>query len=288
VTAVSRRYFLIQSGAAIAAAHLNAFPLNLPLGFQSYDINDALGKDFEGACRMVAGFGYQLIDYVWLGGNSRMPPAVAGMSGKDVRRSFDSAGLACQNCHFSWSELHEDYRKTIEIAQALGLKSAVCQSLASQTKSADGWKWHADQLNELGQKAKRDGLLIGYHNHPVEFTEIQGTPVGSELPFDLLLKGTDPNLVKMQLDVGSAAVAGKDPIAYLTKYPDHYFSIHAKDVRDGKIGIAVGEGTLDWKAIFAAAKKLPLQNYVVETGARPDVVMEKLRQSVVYLRDLKI
>jgi sugar phosphate isomerase/epimerase len=287
MTAISRRQLLIQGGAAIAAARLNAFPLNLPLGFQSYDINDALGKDFDGACRTVAGYGYQLIDYVWLGGNTRMP-AVAAMTGKDVRRAFDSAGLACQNCHFSWSELHEDYAKTIGIAHALGLKSAVCQSLSSQTKTADGWKWHADQLNQLGQKAKRDGLLIGYHNHPVEFKEIEGGAPGSKLPFDLLLDGTDPKLVKMQLDVGSVAVAGKDPIAYLTKYPDNYFSIHAKDVRDGRIGIAVGEGTLDWKAIFAAAKALPLQNYVVETGARPDVVMEKLRLSVIYLRDLKI
>jgi sugar phosphate isomerase/epimerase len=92
----------------------------------------------------------------------------------------------------------------------------------------------------------------------------------------------------MQLDVGSVVVAGKDPIAYMEKYPDHYFSIHAKDVRDGKIGIAVGEGTLDWKKIFAAAKALPLQNYVVETGAGAGVVMEKLKQSVVYLRDLKV
>jgi sugar phosphate isomerase/epimerase len=176
----------------------------------------------------------------------------------------------------------EDYGKTIEIAHALGLKSAVCQSLPSQTKTADGWKWHADRLNELGEKTKRDGILTGYHNHPVEFTEIEGV-----ISFDLLVNGTDPTLVKMQLDVGSVAVAGKDPIAYLTKYPSHYFSIHAKDVRDGRIGIAVGEGTLDWKKIFTAAKALPLQNYVVETGARPGEVMEKLRQSEIYLRDLK-
>jgi sugar phosphate isomerase/epimerase len=264
MAATSRRRFLIQGAAAITSARVNAFPLDLPLGFQSYDINDTLGKDFDGACRTLAGYGYQLIDYVWLGGNARMPPAVTAKTGKDVRQSFDAAGLACQNCHFSWAELHEDYGKTIEIAHALGLKSAVCQSLPSQTKTADGWKWHADRLNELGEKTKRDGILTGYHNHPVEFTEVEGV-----IPFNLLVNGTDPTLVKMQLDIGGVAVAGKDPIAYLTKYPGHYFSIHAKDVRDGKIGIAVGEGTLDWKKIFAAAKTLPLQNYVVETGAAP-------------------
>ena len=274
MSALSRRHFLIQTGTALAAARLNAFPLNLPLGFQSYDINAALTKDFDVACRTVAGYGYQLIDYVWL-------PSVTSKSGKEVRQSFDAAGLGCQNCHFSWVDLHENYVATIEIAHTLGLKSAVCQSLSSQSKTADGWKWHADHLNELGRKTKADGILTGYHNHPTEFKEIEGA-----IPFDLLLAGTDPALVKFQLDIGSVAVAGKDPIAYLTKYPDRYFSIHVKDVRDGKIGLAVGEGTLDWKKILTAAKSLPLQNYDVETGARPADVMEKLKASEIYLRDL--
>jgi len=64
--------------------------------------------------------------------------------------------------------------------------------------------------------------------------------------------------------------------------------IHVKDMREGKIGLAVGEGTLDWKTILAAAKPLPLQNYAVETGAHAGDVMEKLRLSEVYLRDLSL
>ena len=276
MAAFSRRHLLIQAGTALAAARLNAFPLDLPLGFQSYDINAALTKDFDGACRTVAGFGYQLIDYVWL-------PAVTSKTGKEVRQSFDAAGLGCQNCHFSWADLHENYGTTIQTAHALGLKSAVCQSLSSKTKTANDWKWHADRLNQLGRRTKSHGILTGYDNHPTEFKEIDGA-----IPFDLLLSGTDPALVKFQLDIGSVVVAGKDPIAYLISHPDRYFSIHVKDVRDGKIGLAVGEGTLDWKKILTAAKSLPLQNYAVETGARPDVVMEKLKQSELYLRDLAL
>ncbi|HMJ60727.1 MAG TPA: hypothetical protein VK493_03150, partial [Bryobacteraceae bacterium] len=125
--------------------------------------------------------------------------------------------------------------------------------------------------------------LTGYHNHPTEFKEVDGA-----IPFDLLLAGTDTALVKFQLDIGSVAVAGKEPIAYLKKYPDRYFSIHVKDMREGKIGLAVGEGTLDWKTILTAAKPLPLQNYAVETGAHAADVMEKLRLSAVYLRDLAL
>jgi sugar phosphate isomerase/epimerase len=283
MNAISRRHFLFGSALALAGElPLEAFPLDLPLGFQSYDVNHDLSADFDGTCRTLASYGYQLIDYVWLAHNTSVSLTVQAMTGKDVRRAFDAAGLKCHNCHFSWAELHDaEYEKTIGIAHALGLNSVVCQSLSNQAKSADGWRWHADQLNALGEKTRREGLLTGYHNHPVEFTEIEGV-----VPFDLLLQGTDPKLVQMQLDAGSAVVAGKDPVAYLEKYPDRYFSLHAKDVRDGKIGIAVGEGTIDWKRVFAAARKAPLRNYAVETGARPDVVMEKLKGSVAFLRRL--
>lgn len=281
MNAISRRQFLTAgaTGVATTALRLSAFPLDLPLGFQSYDVNAELSRDFEGACRTLAGYGYQLIDYVWMARSTAVSPSVQAMTARDVRRAFDAAGLGCRNCHFSWAELHDDYAASIGTAHTLGLNSIVCQALSSRTKSADGWRWHAEQLNALGEKTKRDGLLTGYHNHPLEFTDIEGV-----VPFDLLLQGTDPKLVQMQLDVGSVAQAGKDPLAYLEKYHDRYFSIHIKDVRDGRIGVAVGEGSLDWKKIFAAAKKAPLRNYVVETGARPDVVMDKLRQSVLFLR----
>lgn len=276
----SRRQFLTSSSIGLATALLcKAFPLNLPLGFQSYDINHELSQDFESSCRTLAGYGYQLIDYVWLAHNTKVSASVQAMTGEDVRKAFDAAGLRCQNCHFSWSELHDEYGKTMAIAHALGVNSVVCQSMSSKTKSADGWKWHADQLNALGEKTKQEGILTGYHNHTIEFTDVDGF-----VPFDLLVRGTDAKLVQMQLDVGSVAVAGKDPVAYLDKYSDRYFSIHVKDVRDGKIGVAVGEGTLDWHSIFAAARKAPLRNYVVETGAPPDVVLEKLKQSIAFLR----
>jgi sugar phosphate isomerase/epimerase len=94
--------------------------------------------------------------------------------------------------------------------------------------------------------------------------------------------------VKLQIDVGACAVAGKDPVAYLTRYPGHYYSIHVKDVKGGKLGVAVGEGVLDWKKLFAAAGNAGLRHYCVETGASDDVVMEKTRRSIDFLRTFRI
>jgi sugar phosphate isomerase/epimerase len=102
------------------------------------------------------------------------------------------------------------------------------------------------------------------------------------------LQNTDPALVKFQIDVGNMAQAGGDPIAYLTKYPTRYYSMHAKDLKDGKIGVAVGEGTQDFKKIFALAKAANIHNYDVETGAPAAVVMEKMKMSADFLRDFTL
>ena len=274
---ISRRTFLARAGAVAVAASspvAKAFPLDLPLGFQSFDLNGPLKEDFQGTLNRVAGLGYQWIDYVWVSGGS--------MSGAEVRKAFDAAKLGCPNCHYSWKALHDEYDQTIAIAHELGNKSLICQSMGANTKTADGWKWHADGLAELSLRTKKDGILTGYHNHPTEFKEVEG-----KLPFEILASGTDKNLVKFQLDLGSVAVTGHDPLQVMEQYKGRLFSIHAKDVQDGRTGIAVGEGTLDWKAIFAATKKQGLMNYAVETGAKGDAAWEKLGKSFEYLRAMK-
>ena len=58
---VSRRQFLGGAAAAgvAAAGYLRADPLGLPIGFQTYPVRDALGKDFEGTLKQVAALGYR-------------------------------------------------------------------------------------------------------------------------------------------------------------------------------------------------------------------------------------
>lgn len=291
VQEISRRAFLARTAAAAGAGYVlsgsspaEAFPLALPVGIQSYDLTKRLTEDLDGTLRALAQDGFQWID--WLAAGRTNVPALAAMPAKDVRTLFAAAGLATYNVHVTWNDLHAGYDKTIEVIHAFEATSVVCTTvpaaLGRNLKTADGWKWHADDLNAIGERTKRDGVLTGYHTHPVEFTDVEGV-----VPFDLLLK-TDPAIVKMLLDVGACAVAGKDPVAYLTKYPDHYFSIHAKDVKDGRLGVAVGEGVLDWKKVFAAAKRANLRHYAVETGASDAEVMAKSKQSIDYLRALPL
>jgi sugar phosphate isomerase/epimerase len=285
---LSRREFL-QTGAAAAGAAFAlagspsalAWPLDGVMGLQSADIGRLLQTDLTGTLKTLAGWGYKALDLVV----PRGPGQVT-----EYKKALDEAGIICHNAHFQ-STMFEDanWKEAVSIARELGLKEMVCAGGAPGGRGSttpvtvDSWKAYADMLNKYGAKTKTDGLQLGWHNHG-EFRPIDGG--GGLNPFDVLLQNTDPAVVKFQVDVGNMAQAGGDPIMYLTRYSNRYYSIHAKDVNaDRRIGIAVGEGQQDWKKIFQLAKAANIHNYDVETGAPADVVMDKLRMSAEFLKN---
>jgi sugar phosphate isomerase/epimerase len=135
--------------------------------------------------------------------------------------------------------------------------------------SLDEAKRTAEIANRIGEAAKRAGLHYAYHNHDAEFAELGSGDIG----FDLLLRETDPELVKFEIDCGWMIFAGRNPIEYFKQYPNRFPMIHVKDflsphdksaVSAEMLGAELGRGTVDYKPIFAAAKKTGLQHYFVE------------------------
>jgi sugar phosphate isomerase/epimerase len=280
---MSRRSFLGVGGfAAIAAPHALTraaarYPLDGVMGLQAFDVFALLNKDYDGTLRALAAYGYKALDVLALplGPNAR--------TAAQIRQSLDAAGMVAHNAHYSFAALTTGFAQTVADAHALGLKSIVCQTGPGAMKSLEGLKAFGDQLNGIGRNLAAEGLFVGYHNHSFEFRMIEG-----HVPFEVLMAGTDPTLVKFQFDVGNAALGGADPVELLGKYPTRYYSLHVRDVRDGKSGIAVGEGTLDFKTIFTLARSAGIHNYDVETGAPASTVMDKLRISAEYLRALTL
>jgi sugar phosphate isomerase/epimerase len=111
----------------------------------------------------------------------------------------------------------------------------------------------------------------------MEFEKIDG-----ELIYDKLLSTLDPKLVKMQFQV-SVISQGYHAADYFTKYPGRYISIHLQDwsPADNK-QVAVGKGAVDWKKLFASAKKGGVKNYYVELN------LDQMKESYPYLRNLKV
>src|SRR5689334_16766972 len=111
--AVSRRQFLSRAGVALTGAsyfslealHLNANPLNMPIGFQAYDARKALIQDFDGGWRTLAEYGFQTVDLVSFEGYGYENSPLSKMSARQILRSMNAAGISCENCQFEYDEL---------------------------------------------------------------------------------------------------------------------------------------------------------------------------------------
>jgi sugar phosphate isomerase/epimerase len=299
--AISRRTFLQQSGiAAVGLAsgirYASADPLSMPIGFQGYDARFLLIQDWDTGWQTMRDMGYQSVDLVSVRGYGFEKSAVANKTAKAIRTKLESIGMLYENCQFSYAELHTDFSRTMDFCHELKLKNIICAPESQHTKSIDGWKWQADQLNQLAARIQPEGFRLGYHNHDLEFIDVDGIT-----PYDVLMENTDPKLVSFQIDVGNLTFAGKDAILYLKKYPQRYFSMHAKDYKPGRTSVPVGQGILDWKAIFTLAKATPIQNYFAEVAAYgigtlnhiaasawPTDSVDQLRQSYMYLHKLRV
>jgi sugar phosphate isomerase/epimerase len=102
------------------------------------------------------------------------------------------------------------------------------------------------------------------------------------LIYDKMMSEFDPKLVKMQYQT-IVATLGIDAVEVFQKYPGRIVSLHLQDyVAGDKKMTAIGQGAIDWKKLFGAAKKAGVKNYYVEMSP------ELMQASVPYLRDLKV
>ena len=116
-----------------------------------------------------------------------------------------------------------------------------------------------------------------FHNNNFEFREIGGV-----LIYDHLMSVFDKNLVKMQFQV-AVINAGYEAVTYFEKYSGRFESMHLVDWSPAeKKQVPIGEGSIDWKRLFTAAKKAGVKNYFVEMS------LDLMKASTKYLHALKV
>lgn len=276
----TRRQFIRKSGAALAsAALLSQLPVNMfagapagenrPFGFQIWTINKDLRSDFPGTLKKMAAMGYTQVEMCSpLGYGFK---TLNEMSGSEMRKIIEDAGLICNSSHFTSKELREDLDNRIEWATQIGMKQ-MAQSMPSIPREAtmDDWRKAAQELNVIGEKTGAAGIQMVYHNHHFEFQEIDG-----ELIYPVLMEELDPDLVKMQFQVAVIDIGFKAQ-DYFRKYPGRFISAHLADYStELKKQVPVGQGIVDWEDLFEAAMTGGVQNYFVEMA--PETFEESAR-----------
>lgn len=299
----SRRDF-IKAGAVSAAAGsalfnsalAHAAALHLPLGLQLYSVRDLLPKDYNGTLKQVGELGYRDVESA----------GYFNHSAADVKAAISAAGLHLVSAHYPMPMLRTKLDDIISFSKDLGVATIVCSSpelkdpskLKSMTPeqrhhafAIEDWHWNAEQLNSIADKVHAGGVNFGYHNHYTEFRVTDGV-----VPYDELMRLTDPTKVTMEMDCGWVFVGGGDPVSYLRKYAGRITKLHVKDFKpfDRATGeepkpIELGRGTIDYKPIFAeAGRSGHIQHIFVEQEAFTVPPMESLKIDADYMRKLGV
>jgi sugar phosphate isomerase/epimerase len=141
---------------------------------------------------------------------------------------------------------------------------------------------YVKSFNKIGKTCLDAGLDFAFHSHKVEWKKV----TGGDVMMDIFLQETDPKLVTFEIDLGWAIAAGADPIAYFKKYPGRFQLCHVKDITADKKPCVVGEGTIDFRPIFAAARKEGVKYFIVEQDGAPDP-FNNVAASAKFIKNLK-
>jgi sugar phosphate isomerase/epimerase len=258
---------------------MNTNPLGMPIGCQTYTVRDLIGKDFAGTMKELADAGFQEVELCSPVGYAEFNFGnLAKYKGPEIQTILSDVGLKCQSAHFSIQELRDNLDGRIAWAKEVGLTQMIVPTLAGpQNPAIDDVKRAAEEFNTMGAQSARAGIQQGLHNEEFEFTTVDG-----KRTYDLLLDLLDPNLITFQFQC-SAISRGYDAAEYFTRYPGRFTSMHVQDwSAAANKTVAAGQGDLDWKKIFSAAKIGGLKNYFVELN------LDAMKASVLYLRKLQI
>jgi sugar phosphate isomerase/epimerase len=284
---MSRREFFMEAGTnavvagivASGASPLRAAPLGMPIGCQTWPVRTMVAQDFPGTMKQLADAGFERIELCSPVGYADSGFAgIAKYKGAELRGILGDVGLKCESSHFGIKELRDKLDDRIAWATDVGLTQMFVPSLdGPKNPTMDDVKRAADEFNRMAGRTATSGIQLGLHNEDFELSTVDGRRT-----YDVLLDLLDPKLVKFQFQVSTIS-QGYDAADYFTKYPGRFVSMHVQDwSAPTKTIVAVGQGTLDWKKIFTAAKTGGITNYFVEMN------LDLMKDSVPYLRNLQV
>lgn len=243
----------------------------IPIGVQLYSVREDCKKDLPGVLSAVARMGYAGVEFA----------GYHGYSAADLLKLLDERGLKCCGTHTQLDTLlGAALPATIEFNRALGNPYLIVPGLPENRRnSRAAWLETAGVFNELAAKVKPHGMRVGYHNHHIEFTPLDG-----ELPWDTFFGAASPDVI-MQMDTGNCMHGKADPLRYLAKYPGRAATMHLKEYSASNDKALVGEGEVKWREVFDACETIgKTEWYIVEQESYPFAPLECIAKCLENLK----
>lgn len=155
-------------------------------------------------------------------GIEAMGTNTGGLSKADFHKFIDDLGIKIISFH----GLKDDEDRAF--AEEFGAKFTDIRPFPV-LKTVDDCRRCADDLSKQCEHLRKFGLTGIVHNHATEFWKVDD---GDEMIYDLLVKYTDPDLVKFELDIGWAVRAGINAGDLIRKYSGRFPVLHVKECNE--------------------------------------------------------
>ncbi|MGJ8679228.1 sugar phosphate isomerase/epimerase family protein [Paraglaciecola sp.] len=215
-----------------------------PVSVQLWSVKNALKADFKGTLENISEMGFSGVEFAGNFGSYANDP-------EGLKTYLASIGLKASGAHVGFKHLRGDkLAPTLDFYQKLGAELIIIP--------ADGRAWSADgvadltkELTALSVKLAEKGLLMGYHNHDMEFDSFEGSTY-----WDYIAQNT-PKSVFLQLDVGWVNFAKQNAVEYVKKYAGRTLTTHikirtykGKDAKETGKSPFIGQDSYDWATLI--------------------------------------
>lgn len=279
-----------------AASLLNYRPQHA-VGLQLFTFFGIIDDDVKGTLTKIAAIGYKEMESAF-----SKKGGYYGMTPKEFKAMVEDLGMTWKSHHVLGApfkmpagakmpngpdgkpmvlpvmrNLRDNMQELVDEAAAGGLEYLVCAN--APTDTLEDLKSSIEILNKTGEVTKKAGIQFCYHNHDMEFKNVEG-----KIPYELLLSETDAKNVKMELDLCWVTKAGKDPVELFKANPGRFPLWHLKDLDAAKVGpTSVGSGIIDFKRIFENQKVAGMKHFFVEHDMPKDA-FASIKMSYDYIR----
>jgi sugar phosphate isomerase/epimerase len=203
-----------------------------------------------------------------------------------LRRTLDTYGLIAPSAHVNLQTLKRDRSRIVDACKSSRIHQLFVPTVNDdvQTNSTDGWQRLGEEMGDLADTYKRDGITLGYHNKSVEFSLLRGGRYG----FEVLFNAARGSALRWQADIAWLKRAGLDPIEWLQRYRRVLVSAHVKDQAPVGSNIDedgwsdIGAGVLTWPSLWKAALDCGAESLVVEHD-NPKEPFEFAKRSFAYV-----
>jgi len=232
--------------------------MSVPFGFRT----GSLSGTAEQAAATLAELGYDCLELCLEAADVR-PETMTEERAKGLARSFQEIGIDVASLSYHADREPPDQRAAnqaaaIRVAAWMGAEILILNGEKSVDQERQ-WAEHVDRLKRLCALAEQAGVTLAVEPEPL-------LVIGSSQDALDLVEAVGSDRLKVNLDVGHAAITDPDLAETVQSLGDHLVHLHLEDIA-GRVHrhLPFGQGDIDFAALKAALAEVGYQGpYVVD------------------------